>query len=221
MIPVVNKISSIFKYELDDNKNYTGKVLNELKCNPSNYNVTAKIDGTCCYIKDGKIHPRLDLKTDKQKKNKPKDWFSLSEENFSNHMIGFRDLDIKKDKWHLSAINDEKAMFISNKDNIYFYEERLISDFNNKSCELVGPKVNGNKHQLEKHAYIVHGDIVLDNVKWYDTNDLSEWLKNDGKYYEGIVIHDFDNNIHYKCHREHLGLKWNGFKLPVSNPYNY
>jgi hypothetical protein len=53
----------------------------------------------------------------------------------------------------------------------YYYVTRLIADFNGKTCELVGPSVNGNKHELAKHAYIIHGSVEV-NAPWQTHKDL-------------------------------------------------
>jgi len=57
------------------------------------------------------------------------------------------------------------------------------------------------------------------NAKWETHNEIKNWLENEGIFYEGIVIHDIDNNSLYKCHRGHLGGSyiWEGYPLPIEN----
>lgn len=203
-VPVLGKIESIFEYVLEDGRP-TGKTLDQVKINPKLYTVTAKFDGTCCYIKDGKIFARQDVK-DKA----PPGWFQTGEKG-----IGFRPL-LRTDKWHLGAIIGEDALFLEydKETKLFYYVMRPIANFNGKTAELVGPKVNGNKHKLEFHAYIIHGSIIVD-APWSSHGALKEWLANKGTIYEGIVIHDLGNSTLYKCHRGHLGGLWKGAVLPM------
>jgi hypothetical protein len=221
VLPVLSKINTIFEYVYDERGRPTGKTIDKLVedlKNTTNIKVTAKMDGTCCLIKDGKIYARQDVKDIIKA---PEDWFPTCgiEKDKGGHIIGFRPLDVKKgDKWHLMAIENEKARFLefSNSSKKFYYTIKNINEFNGKTCELVGPHVNGNKHQLSKHAYIIHGCVEV-NAPWNTHKDIQEWLDNDGIIYEGIVLHNFDNNKLYKCHRGHLGgsFIWSGYKLPI------
>jgi len=228
-LPVLSKIGPIFEYVYDERGRPTGqtidKVVEELqnnKNNKKNIKVTAKTDGTCCLIKDGKIYARQDVKDISKA---PEDWFPTAgiEKDKGGHIIGFRPFDIKKgDKWHLMAIergNDcDRARFLEFNNNTkkFYYIMRNIDEFNGKTCELVGPRVNGNKHQLTSHAYIIHGSVEVD-AEWQTHDRIRQWLDGEGVMYEGIVIHNFDNNKLYKCHRGHIGgsFIWGGYKLSV------
>lgn len=226
MLPVLGKVQCIFEYIRKENGCIDGgQTHDQLTANPTNYVVTAKMDGTCCYIKDGQIFARQDVK--KTIANAPSDWFPTAgtEPDRGGHIIGFRPLDRKRgDKWHLMAIDatdSSKARFLEydKEAKAYYYVTRSIADFNGKTCELVGPSVNGNKHALTKHAYIIHGCVEV-NAPWRTHKELKEWLSSpEGILYEGIVIHDIGNNTLYKCHRGHLGGShiWEGHPLPVSD----
>lgn len=220
VLPVLSKINTIFEYVYDEKGRPTGKTIDQLVedlKNVKNIKVTAKMDGTCCLIKDGKIYARQDVKDISKA---PDDWFPTAgvEKDKGGHIIGFRPLDVKKgDKWHLMAIEKDKARFLEYNNGKFFYTMKNIDEFNEKTCELVGPHVNGNKHQLSKHAYIIHGSVEV-NAPWETHKEIKEWLDNYGKIYEGIVIHNFENNKLYKCHRGHLGgsFIWSGCKLPIN-----
>lgn len=220
MIPVLGKINSIFAYIQDENGKSTRKTRDEITINPEVYTVTAKLDGTCCYIKDGQIFARQDIKKDIS--NAPVNWFPTAgtKPDKGGHIIGFRPFN-KGDKWHLKAIDAEdssKALFLEydRETKLFHYSLRSIADYNGKTCELVGPGVNGNKHGLDKNAYIIHGSIIVD-APWKTHKELREWLECDGVMYEGIVIHDIGNNMLYKCHRGHLGGLWDGYPLPLQS----
>jgi hypothetical protein len=223
MLPVLSKVGPIFEYVRDENGRPTGETRDQLIINPTNFTVTAKMDGTCCYIKDGQIFARQDVK--KNIANAPPDWFPTAgtEPDRGGHIIGFRPLDRKRgDKYHLMAIDEQdasKARFLEYdpEAKAFYYITRSIADFNGKTCELVGPSVNANKHELAKHAYIIHGNVEV-NAPWRSHLELKEWLASpEGIIYEGIVIHDLGHNIVYKCHRGHLGGShiWEGHPLPM------
>jgi hypothetical protein len=226
MLPVLSKIDAVFEYIRDEKGRPNGQTIDKLidKLNVSssskNIKVTAKFDGTCCYIKDNKIFARQDVK--KHISNAPEGWFPTAgtEPDKGGHIIGFRPLDIKKgDKWHFMAlVDDDKARFIEydKTSKTFYYVIKPITEFNGKTAELVGPHVNGNKHCLDKHAYIVHGSVEVD-CKWQTHQDMKQWLETDGIIYEGVVLHDLENNKLYKCHRGHLGgsFIWNGCKLSI------
>lgn len=223
MLPVLSKVGPIFEYVRDENGRPTGETRDQLIINPTNFIVTAKMDGTCCLIKDGKIYARQDVK--RNIANAPPEWFPTAgtEPDKGGHIIGFRPLELKRgDKFHIKALDEtdnSKARFLEydKEAKAFYYVTRNIADFNGKTCELVGPSVNGNKHKLNKHAYIIHGSVEV-NAPWRSHLELKEWLASpEGIIYEGIVIHDLGHNIVYKCHRGHLGGShiWEGHPLPM------
>lgn len=235
MLPVLGKVRAIFAYERDETGKPTGRCTPELAFTPSdNIRVTAKMDGTCCYIQDGKMHGRLDVRNDITKA--PADWFPTAgnEPDRSGHLIGFRPI-LKEDgtlttgdfKWHKEALDPTdptKALFLEWNPNVkaYKYVTHPLSDFNGMTAELVGPKVNTNRHKLQRHAYIIHGITAID-IQWQNFDAVKEWLAgDDGKFYEGIVIHDLGAQKLYKVHRGHLGMiasknivDWKGCPLPI------
>lgn len=219
-LPVLHKIGPIFEYIRDAQGRPTGQTHDRCIIHPSPDSfVTAKMDGTCCLIRDGAIFARQDVKN---LANAPLGWFPSdgTELDKNGYMIGFRPLDAKKgDKWHIMALYGEgEARFLEYDAHTktFRYVIRPIRDFNGLTCELLGPSVNGNKHKLEKHAYIIHGSVLVD-APWESHKVLQEWLDGPGKIYEGIVIHDVGNNAMYKCHRGHLGgsMIWEGCPLPM------
>jgi len=153
MLPVLSKIGTIFEYIYDDKGRPTGQTIDRIAINPINYTVTAKFDGTCCYIKDGKIHPRQDIK--KNISNAPEGWFPTAgiEPDKGGHIIGFRNMDTKKtkkgDKWHLMALDKEdnsKARFLeyNSKKKTYYYITKSINEFNGKTVDHMLMEININ-----------------------------------------------------------------------------
>lgn len=200
MNPVLSKITGIYPYtdttftttsETPD-PNITGNVI-----------VTAKIDGMCCFVRNGTIYTRQDLK---RGRTPMKGWFDPSntpEPDANGHRLGFRDL-IKGDHHH-KAINGDAFRVFSNG----HFEWKPISEYNERTIEFVGPKVNNNRHRFTEYGFIPHGEIVLD-VEWNDRVKLTEYIRTSP--WEGIVI--YANGKPYKTHRGHLGLEWNGADFP-------
>ena len=78
-----------------------------------------------------------------------------------------------------------------------------------KSVELIGSKIQGNPHKVNKHCVYLHGSIELGGFpNDFNRDELKEWFTNNDKckYFEGIVVH-FSNGNLYKLHRHHLDLK--------------
>lgn len=131
-------------------------------------------------------------------------------EDANGHTIGFRPIKAS-DKWHLSVLRDGGcALFIEPVSPLKFrYVVKPLSEFEGKTAELVGPKINGNRHGLTSHALVIHGAIEVD-APWKSTGTLTDWLL-EHPIYEGIVIHNVKNRQLFKCHRGHLQLdetKW-------------
>ena len=227
MIPVLGKVPCLFEYLRDEAGKPLGGTANVLAAQPSaSAIVTAKLHGTCCYIKNGAIYARQDVRNDISKA--PADWFPTAGglPDRGGHIIGFRPLDRKRgDRWHLEAIHPEDpslARFLEYDatSKKFFYVWRPIAEFNGKTAELVGPKINANAHGLEHHAYSIHGAVIVD-APWRTHAELRGWLDSEeGCIYEGIVIHDPETGKLFKCHRGHLGgdMHWKGgYPLPMRN----
>ena len=52
-LPVLGKIHSIFEYVLDEKGKPNGLTSDQISIDVKNPVVTAKFDGTCCYINNG------------------------------------------------------------------------------------------------------------------------------------------------------------------------
>lgn len=237
--PVIDKISCIFKcsfvkgttsekndrngekYIAEDTLNPEVKTLLE---NNAKYIVTAKIDGTCCIIKNGELLKRRDIKPGK---SAPESWIQTGLDN-GRHMIGFMKLE-KGDKWHLDAHykNDDgtydlsKIRILHNDNGKMTYKYENIANLNEMSVELIGPKFQNNPHNVTHHCIVIHGSIVIDDFPNFMIDTIKEWMVTNpkGNYIEGIVIH-FENGAKYKLHRHHLDMKWKKSDCSLENfPY--
>ena len=210
VVPVLGKIGTIFEGVRDETGRPTGATHDRLAISPKNPVVTAKFDGTCCYIKNGQIFARQDVKHDVS--HAPAGWFQTAEKDKGGHIIGFRPLD-RGDKWHFKPIDGPNCRFLEYDAEAkqFFYKVRPIADFDGHTAELVGPSVNGNKHKLMENAYVIHGSVVVD-APWQCRDGLAAWLAGEGRIYEGVVVHDVEGGTLAKCHRGHLGgaQSWKG-----------
>jgi hypothetical protein len=227
-LAVLGKISAIFSYERDENGKPTGKTLDSV-CPalsqtdlPRRIKATAKVDGTCCLVQNGCLHPRYDRNVHRAKNALPDGWFPTNgtEQDAGGHVIGFRTLNPKCDKWHQDAlvVNTEATLakvirLFSKQETDYLFKVELvdINSLNGKTVELVGPKVNGNRHGIPVHALVVHGDFEVE-LDWSSHPALNAWIASPiGSLFEGVVIHDLLNNELFKAHRGHAdahSLPW-------------
>jgi hypothetical protein len=204
------------------------------------YKATGKVDGTCTLIKDNTICKRRDIKSGREI---PATWFQtgFEESKDQTHMIGFMSLE-KGDKWQIDChvktdkgYNMEMVNILDlNEDKTgLVYKQVKISELNDKSVEMMGPKFQGNPHKLKLHCLILHGLIHVSNFP-----DLNEYIKMEqkpniveafkswfleskqGQYLEGIVLH-FDNGKMFKIHRHHLDLEWSMDKIPPLDEFQF
>ena len=224
--PVKGKIPCIYECEIIDapskKKNRTTRkrlAINKLNTDYERdlnnqdlyYRITAKIDGTCCRIKNGKLQKRRDIKKGRKI---PSDWEETS--NNMGHQIGFMPID-KNDKWHLDCMtsNGENINVLKKIGRSIAIINTPITELEGKTVELIGPKIQGNPHEVSQHCVYIHGDIQIKNSfiinKLSDTKNM--FLNNPiMSYFEGIVVH-FSNGNLYKLHRHHLDISIeNGYK---------
>lgn len=153
---------------------------------------TVKIDGTAAFFQNGQLYKRWDRKLKKQfarkaKKSKgsfvPEDWM------FKDIPEGAIACEEQPDPithhhphWVIVGDGNEDAMFreaIENSDELE----------NGATYELIGPKVQGNPHNVAQHILVKHGDNVIDDLEM-SYEGIYNWLKNNNA--EGIVFHGKD-----------------------------
>lgn len=99
---------------------------------------TIKYDGSCCMVRDGKLYKRYDAK---HGKTPPPDFEPAQEPDpITGHWPGWVPVgDEPIDRYHREAW------------------ENLPRDVLNWTYELVGPRLQGNPYELEKHMLYEHG----------------------------------------------------------------
>jgi hypothetical protein len=226
-LSVLGKINSIFQYDIDESGKPTGKTINALTEKLSltqrpNMTVTGKVDGTCCLVRDGQLYPRYDKNVRRANKPDPVGWIPTNgvEPDAGGHVIGFRPINGPQDKWHQESLVERDGVVFMKVVEVahqtpneisFAIREVPISVLEGKTVELVGPKINGNKHGVPVHSCVVHGSIHVE-CNWSSHESLSDWYRSDiGSLFEGVVLHDINNNELFKTHRGHVGqhtLSW-------------
>ena len=167
---------------------------------------TVKYDGTCCMVRDGKLYKRYDRKLTKgaakcKRRDKdfvptvehfkpaPANWEAaeLEPNVHTGHWPGWLPVgDGPEDKWHREAWEN------------HFYTS------GGYTCELVGPKMQGNPYQMDSHRLIMHSEKFT-NQPPRDFKGIRRYLLN--HHCEGIVWHHPDGRM-VKIKRRDFGLPW-------------
>jgi hypothetical protein len=173
---------------------------------------TLKIDGTCCLVRDGHLYKRYDRKLTKsawrrKKKGHPGPWgvsdfkpappsWEAAEAKPNQHtghwpgwvLVG----DGPEDKWHREAWEWER-------------ERRDGCVPPDGTYELVGPKVQGNPYEAERHQLWRHGKPFVGEQPPRDFEGLKQWFET--RIIEGIVWWR-DDGCMVKIKRRDFGLPW-------------
>lgn len=169
----MKKIPTIFErdFSLPDNHPDRGKITRIwhkscLQIRDGEGLATYKWDGTSVMFKDGFLHKRYDAK---RGKNPPVGFMPCGEPDaVTGHHTGWLMVDgSPENKWHLEAIDRYGAQ----PDGTY---------------ELIGPKLQGNPHNVDHHQFKKHGDIVVDNFP-RDYDSIKCWFEASGPM-EGVVF---------------------------------
>ena len=194
------KIKSLFKRDYDGTRLVYDELVEGSDWVANGEGVaTVKYDGTCCLVRDGKLHKRYDRKlTNSAKRGKkegswevsdfrpaPANWEPAEAEADPNtgHWPGWLPVsDAPEDRWHRQAFKPTLP---------------------NGTYELVGPKVQGNPYQLESHELWRHGSEMIEAPRSYE--ELKKWLEI--HKIEGIVWHHPDGRL-VKIKRKDFGYKW-------------
>jgi len=181
---------------------------------------TMKMDGTCCKIDDNVLFKRYDRKLKKEvtKKNKgnklfypflsdfktPPDGWEPCEKSFDPytfHWPGWLEIDrsLPENQYHVDAFDYCVAYGKS-------LTPAILGEYKNGTYELVGPKIQGNPHNLSVHMLLLHGHYTLHDVPT-DFKGLNRYLK--FHCIEGIVWHHkSDDGRMVKIKRSDFGYKW-------------
>lgn len=143
---------------------------------------TEKYDGTCCMVRDGVLYKRHDVKNGR---TPPPGWEQAQDPDpTTGHWPGWLPVgDGPEDQWHREASAD------------------AVED---RTYELVGPKVQGNPYALERHELWPHGCDPLPDAP-RDFKGLCGYLLDEA--IEGIVWHHPDGRM-VKIKAKDFGIRW-------------
>lgn len=147
---------------------------------------TRKYDGTCVMVdEDGDWWARREVKPGKRP---PADFVQVAHDDETGKTVGWEPVGQSAfSKWHAEALANP-------------YEKRPAGTY-----ELIGPKVNGNPENTDRHELIRHADAwVLADVP-RDFDGIAAWLH--AHSYEGIVWHHRDGRM--------AKIKKRDFPVPV------
>lgn len=155
---------------------------------------TAKMDGTCCMVRNGQLYKRYDAKKGKV----PPAGFEPAQDPdpVTGHWPGWILVSAgdPADKWHREAWTKSVELDHAGQ------PAAILGD---GTYELVGPKVQGNPYGLSSHYLDKHGLIVLHAPRTFD--GLKAWFPN--VTHEGIVWHHPDGRM-VKIKRKDFGYQW-------------
>ncbi len=168
----MKKIPTIFKRNPENMRD----VLNEphLDCKwvfDGDGVATRKYDGTCVRIEDDEYFKRREVKNGK---NIPVGFIEEQFDQNTGKRVGWVPVDSnsKEDKWHIEAFDPSLP---------------------NGTYELVGPKIQGNPENCEKHMLVKHSDVEIYKEVPRTFDGIASWLKD--KNIEGIVFHHPDGRM--------------------------
>lgn len=216
----MKKIKSLFKRNYEGDRQVYDEVVEGCEWVLNGEGVaTEKFDGTCCMFRGGQLYKRYDRKWDRKRNNykdAPDNWEPCEElpDEHTGHWPGWVPVGQgPEDQWHREAWHREA------------WGKLTSSQIRNATYELVGPKINGNPHQLEKHELWRHGHVVLGENPDYlkDMFPDAEYIGLKGRTFdeikgyferqlptlatEGIVFHHPDGRM-VKIKRKDFGLDW-------------
>lgn len=157
---------------------------------------TVKVDGSACAVVDGVLYRRH--KHDAKKGDPPEGWihWTLDTGQRSGHgwlrcVPGDPSCRYHWEAWENSCEGNPTV------------PDGLVT------CEMVGPKSNGNPHRLDRHELWQHGEPIEDPPVLHEgagnAGLLREWLE--AHPVEGIVWHHHDGRM-VKIKRRDFGIPW-------------
>ena len=171
---------------------------------------TRKYDGTCCKVKMGKLYKRYEMKYRAVSENnyKKRGWvpekllneFEPSTEIFIESFdlgkqIGWLPVgDGPEDQWHREGFEELKKFYD------YIHLDFATAD---GTYELVGPKIQGNFEDFDKHTLIRHGVYVVAFCP-KDFEGIKKYLT--VANYEGIVWYHPDGRM-TKIKKKDFGIE--------------
>lgn len=209
----MKKIISLFKRNYDGNRLvYDSLVPGAEWVQIGEGIATIKYDGTCCMIRGKKLFKRYDRKLTKlahRRKKKNPD-FVPSVDDFKPMPEGWQPAE---ETFNVHTGHWPGWLLIGDGPEDQYYREGFVGLINAKrlyhgTCELIGPKVQGNPYDVSRHMLVPHGDFLpwhLPKEPPRDFDGLQTFFET--AEIEGIVWHHPDGRM-VKIKRRDFGFKW-------------
>lgn len=131
---------------------------------------TAKLDGTCCLVRNGALFKRRELRAGEKA---PPGFEAEGTDQETGKTVGWVPVgDGPDDRWH---------------------REAFATPMPDGTYELLGPKVQGNIEKRERHVLVKHDSLRLEHDAPRDFDGLRAWLA--GRDMEGLVFHHPDGRM--------------------------
>ena len=172
----MKKIPTIFVRDENDRHHVTGEITPGCEwVFDGEGTASYKWDGTCIMLdENGNWWARREVKPGKAE---PQNWREVDNDQITHKRMGWEPIEQAS---HYKAFQEAtKAVTVP------------------WTYELVGPKVNGNPHGLDRHSVVPHGAHILDDVpRTYDgLNSFLRELSQRETYVEGIVFRHPDGRM--------------------------
>lgn len=188
----MNKIITLFKRDYKGNRQVFNEVVSGAEWVIAGEGIaTIKIDGTCCLVRDGVLYKRYDAK---EGKTPPANFEPAQPEpdEVTGHWPGWVPVgNGPEDQWHREALKG--------------WIETYNRNAPDGTYELIGPKVQGNLYDRDKHALLSHDSPALVVGPPRDFDGIRAWLEKHDV--EGIVWHHPDGRM-VKIKRRDFGILW-------------
>jgi len=184
----MKKIISLFKRDYDGNRQVIDEVVEGAEWVIAGEGIaTQKYDGTCCLVRGGKLYKRYTLKP---RKTAPAEFEPATEvDSVTGKQQGWVPVGDGPDDSHHREAFDRMPAEMKSQD---------------RTCELIGPKIQGNPERYEDHCLVAHdfAEELVGAPRTFD--ELAEWFRDQD--IEGIVWHHPDGRM-VKIKKKDFGMK--------------
>lgn len=198
-----------------------------IELNPEDTKVYIKLDGRACAVINGNLYVRYDARLFKKKRGKIIKKYTKEEieEKMQEQYPGAipcQDPDEKSGHWpHWIPIdptnNDHLYVIDGYQNSLFLYDIEKLPD---GTYEHIGPKVNNNPYQIDKHYLIKHDDLALDDSNLF-FHDVDELRKNPYEYIKKFLIFlPHEGLVIYKNNEPVAKIRRKDFNLDKEYPYS-
>lgn len=199
----MKKMKTVFRIDRDK-RLATSEVMDEAAWVLAGEGVaTIKFDGTAAMVRDSKLYKRYDRRPEKRflRRLKRDPNFTLETDMFKAAPDGFEACEVLPD--HKTGHWPGWLPVGQGPEDRWFREAWGAGKLTDGTYELVGPKIQNNKYNLDRHELWQHGCKYVEVDRSFEA--ISEWLASN--VHEGLVFHHPDGRM-AKIRRKDFQLDW-------------